>query len=400
MSKVRTYLDHNATTPLRPEVAALLRETAGFGNPSSVHGEGRRARALVEAARAQVGALVGVAPEAVVFTSGASEANAMALRPGALRDRAGRPVERLLVGATEHASVLEGHRFARTAPPVRVDSGGRIDLDDLRARLAGGEAPTLVSIQAANSETGVIQPVGAVAATVREAGTLREGSTLREGGAVLHVDAAQAAGRVSLAFGGLGIDAMSLSSHKLGGPMGVGALVLAPGRAGPEAALIRGGGQQRGLRAGTENVPGIAGFGLACELAAKEMVSQAVRLGALRDAAERAVRRLSPDAVIFGAGVCRLPNTLAFAVPGLKAETALMALDLAGIAVSSGSACSSGKVGKSHVLAAMGMAEGLLAGALRISLGWNSTREDVERFAGAFASLMQRLYERRPPRAA
>lgn len=388
MSKIRTYLDHNATTPVRPEVAALLRESEGVGNPSSVHGEGRRARALVEAARAQVGAVVGVAPEAVVFTSGGSEANAMALRPGALRDRAGRPVERLLVGATEHASVLEGHRFARIAPPIRVDSGGRIDLDDLRSRLAGGDVPTLVSIQAANSETGVIQPVGAIAAMVREAG------------AVLHVDAVQAAGRVSLAFGELGIDAMSLSGHKLGGPMGVGALVLAPGRAGPEAPLVLGGGQQRGLRAGTENVPGIAGFGLACELAAKGMVSQAVRLGALRDAAERAVRRLAPDAVIFGAGVCRLPNTLAFAVPGLKAETALMALDLAGIAVSSGSACSSGKVGKSHVLAAMGMAEGLLAGALRISLGWNSTREDVERFAGAFASVMQRLYERRPPRAA
>lgn len=387
MSQVRTYLDHNATTPLRPEVAAALCEVP-VGNPSSVHAEGRRARAAVETARARVAALVGTVAEGVVFTSGGSEANVTALRLGALRCPDGRPVQRLLVGATEHASVLEGHRFAQAELPIRVDGSGRVDLDDLRRRLTAGQVPTLVSIQAANSETGVIQPLREIVAVVREAG------------AALHVDAVQAAGRIPLAFDELGLDAMSVSSHKLGGPMGVGALVVRRARLGPEAALISGGGQQRGLRAGTENVPAIVGFGVACEMARTGLAEEAARLHALRDAAERAVRLLASDAVVFGAGVGRLPNTLAFAVPGLKAETALMALDLSGVAVSSGSACSSGKVGRSHVLAAMGVAEGLLTGALRVSLGWNSTARDVERFEAAFASVLQRLYERRPPHAA
>ena len=324
---------------------AVLRDGVPAGNPSSVHAEGRHARAGVEAARARIGAFVGTPADNVVFMSGGSEANATALRPGALRARDGRPVERLLVGATEHPSVLQGHRFPDVEPPVRVDGAGRIDLDDLRTRLTGA-ASTLVSIQAANSETGVIQALPEILAVVHEAG------------AVLHVDAVQAAGRIPLAFDELGIAAMSLSSHKLGGPMGIGALVIARDLVGPEAALVSGGGQQRGLRAGTENVPGIVGFGIACEAAARDLVGESARLAALRDAAERAVRRLAPDAVIFGAGICRLPNTLSFAVPGLKAATAVMALDLSGIAVSSGSACSSGKVGRSHVLGAMGLAEG------------------------------------------
>ena len=366
----------------------MLRETSAVGNASSVHAEGRRARALVETARARVAALAGAAADRIVFTSGGSEANATVLRPGALRCPDGRSVERLLVGATEHASVLDGHGFGPAAVPIRVDGRGRIDRDDLAARLRASDAATLVSIQAANSETGVIQPLAAIAPVVRAAG------------AVLHVDAVQAAGRLPLAFDEAGIDAMSLSSHKLGGPMGVGALVLAPQRVGPRVTLIAGGGQQRGLRAGSENVPGIAGFGLACEIAARDLPDEAPRLCGLRDAAERIVRRLAPDVAIFGAGACRLPNTLAFAVPGLRADTALMALDLAGLAVSSGSACSSGKVGKSHVLAAMGMADGLLAGALRLSFGWDSTEEDVRRFGEAFASVLQRLYERRPPHAA
>lgn len=387
VGKDRIYLDHNATSPLRPEVTQRLRSLVGVGNPSSVHQEGRAARALVEMARAQVAAFAGMVPEGVVFTSGGSEANAMALRPGALRCRDGRPVRRLLVGATEHPSVRDGQDFGENHAEIRVDFGGRIELRDLAARLRASDVPTLVSIQVANSETGVVQPIREIAEIVREAG------------AVLHTDAVQAAGkRVVLA--NLPVDAMTLSAHKLGGPMGVGALVVAPERIGPEAALIRGGGQQKGLRAGTENVPAIVGFGLACELAARDLAKEADRLVALRDAAERGVRRAAADAVIFGAGACRLPNTLAFAVPGLRAETALIALDLAGIAVSSGSACSSGKVGKSHVLAAMGVADGLREGALRVSFGWNSTDRDVERFLEAFASLTQRLHERRPPRAA
>ena len=386
MGKDRIYLDHNATSPLRPEVATRLRDVAGTGNPSSVHQEGRAARALVEAARRQVSVLAGMAADGVVFTSGGSEANAMALRPGALRARDGRPVERLLVGSTEHPSVRDGQSFGQNLAEIGVDASGRVEIGDLVARLRASDAPTLVSIQVANSETGVVQPMREIAQAVREAG------------AILHADAVQAAGRGELAT--MPIDALSLSAHKLGGPMGIGALVVAPERLGPDAALIRGGGQQKGLRAGTENVPAIVGFGLACELAARDLAREAVRLVALRDAAERGVRRLAPDAVIFGAGTCRLPNTLAFAVPGLKAETALMALDLAGIAVSSGAACSSGKIGRSHVLAAMGMAEGLRAGALRLSFGWNSRELDVERFLEAFASVLQRLYDRRPPRAA
>lgn len=365
-----------------------MRDSLAVGNPSSVHAEGRRARALVETARARVAALVGTVADRVVFTSGGSEANAMALRPGALRCADGRPAARLLLGATEHPSVLDGHGFAQAGPLLGVDQAGRIDPENLRSRLRGSDEATLVSIQAANSETGVIQPMREIASIVREEG------------AVLHIDAVQAIGRIASSFADLGIDAMSLSSHKLGGPMGVGALLVAPDRIGPQIALIRGGGQQRGLRAGTENVPGIVGFGIACEIAASGLAQEGTRLSALRDAAERTVRRLASDAVIFGAGACRLPNTLAFAVPGLKAETGLMAFDLAGVALSSGSACSSGKVGVSHVLAAMGMAEGLLTGALRVSFGWNSTAQDVERFSEAFASVLQRLYDRRAPRAA
>ena len=365
-----------------------MRESVAVGNPSSVHAEGRRARALVETARARVAALVGASRSEVVFTSGASEANATALRPLALRCPDGRPATRLLFGATEHASVTQGHRFGAAAEAIRVDAAGRIDLGDLRARLAASVEPTLVSIQAANGETGVVQPLREIAEATKEAG------------AALHVDAVQVAGRRPIGFAELGLDAMSLSAHKLGGPMGVGALVIREDRIGPDAALVGGGGQQRGLRAGTENVPAIAGFGAACEVLAPSIAREATRLAGLRDAAERSVRRLAPDAIVFGAGACRLPNTLGFAVPGLRAETALMALDLAGIAVSSGSACSSGKVGRSAVLAAMGVAESLLSGALRVSFGWTSTVRDVERFSEAFASVVQRLYERRPSHAA
>ena len=383
----RIYLDHNATSPLRPQVAERLQSLAGLGNPSSVHHEGRAARALVEAARRQVAAFTGVPAESVIFTSGGSEANATALRPGALRGREGLPVERLLIGATEHPSVRDGHGFGENCCEIRVDSGGCIELTDLAAKLRASDVPTLVSIQVANSETGVVQPIRKIAEIVWEAR------------AVLHTDAVQAAGK-RVVLENFPVGAMTLSAHKLGGPMGIGALVVRPERIGPGTALIRGGGQQKGLRAGTENVPAIVGFGLACELARDDLARDAHRYIALRGAAERGLRSLAPEAVIFGEDIARVPNTIAFAVPGLKAETALMALDLAGIAVSSGSACSSGKVGKSHVLAAMGVSEELRAGALRVSFGWNSRAEDVERFLEAFASVLQRLYERKPPRAA
>lgn len=386
---VRAYLDHNATAPVRPEVGRACVAAAEAGNPSSIHREGRQGRVLVEAARASVAALVGARADDVVFTSGGTEANATLLRPGALRTADGRPVQRLLVGATEHPSILGGHGFAASAVGVLpVDRHGTLDLSELDRELRAESDSTLVSVQAANSETGVLQPLAEIASLVHGAG------------AILHVDAVQAAGRIAVDLGGAGIDAVTLSAHKLGGWMGAGAVIVADGRIGPGFARSRGGGQERGLRAGTQNVVGIAGFGVAAEIAGRDVASETPRLAALRGAAEHGVLALAPDAVIFGADAPRLPNTLAFAVPGLKAETALMALDLAGVAVSSGSACSSGKVGRSHVLAAMGVPEDLARGAIRVSFGWNSSHRDVASFLEAFETLLQRLYVQGQARAA
>ncbi len=390
VSAPRTYLDHNATAPMRPEVAvACLEAFEAAGNPSSVHAEGRRARALVETARTRVAALVGAAPGDVVFTSGGTEANTTALRPGALLTPDGRPVRRLLVGATEHPSCLMGHGFAAEAvAAVAVDGAGRIDLASLKAQLEACSDPTLVSIQVANSETGVLQPILAIA------------ELAHRHGAACHADAVQAVGRIPVDLAALGLDALTLSAHKLGGPMGAGALVLAPGRAGPSLPLIGGGGQERGFRAGTEAVPAITGFGIACEAAARDLGFEPSRLAGLRNAARDALRRLAPEAVVFGEEADRLRNTLAFAVPGLRADTALMSLDLAGVAVSSGSACSSGRVGRSHVLAAMGVDPADASGAIRVSFGWSSTVDDVAHFARAFETLLQRLYERGRAQAA
>jgi cysteine desulfurase len=376
----RSYLDHNATAPVRPEVAEACARALALGNPSSVHAEGRAARAAVEAARAQVAALVAAEPKTVVFTSGGTEANTLVLSP-ALRRAGGRPLQRLLVGATEHASVLDGHRFpADAVERIPVDGSGVIDLPWLEARLGAG--PALVSIQVANSETGVIQPVATAATLVRAAGGL------------LHADAVQAVGRLPLDMVALGADLVSLSAHKLGGPKGVGALVVAS-EAIELDRLVRGGGQERGRRGGTDNVVCIVGFGVAAEAARGALETEAARLRALRDVCAGTVRRLAPAAVVFGEAVERLPNTLCFAVPGVKAETALIRFDLEGVAVSSGSACSSGKVGRSHVLAAMGVPGALAEGAIRVSFGWSSAEEDVARFAAAFEKLLAALYVRR-----
>jgi cysteine desulfurase len=384
MASPRTYLDHNATAPIRPEVLdAVTSVLARGGNPSSVHAEGRGARALVERARAHVAALVGARPEDVVFTSGGTEANATLLRPGALQDARGRPATRLLACATEHASVLSGHSFpANAVRLVGVNGDGRIDPDEVSRALAEADDAALVSVQAANSETGVLQPLAEIAARVHA------------GGAILHSDLVQAAGRIALDMFALGLDAATLSGHKLGAPAGIGALVVAPGRAGPELPFVRGGGQEGRRRAGTENLAGIVGFGVAAEIALRDRAAEAVRLGRLRDRAEAEVRRLAPAAVVFGAEVERSPNTLAFAIPGVSAETALMSLDLAGVAVSSGSACSSGKVAPSHVLAAMGVPADLGRGAIRVSFGWNSREEDVVRFSEVFETVLRRLYDR------
>jgi cysteine desulfurase len=381
----RSYLDHNATTPLRPEVAeAMLRAQASPGNASSVHAEGRAARAALERARDQVASLVGAAAASVVFTSGGTEANVTALTPSLRRNGAGVGMSRLLVGATEHPSVLQGHRFPPQAvEAVPVDGRGVVDLDWLEERLTGAAEPALASIQVANNETGVLQPVAEAARLVQARGGL------------LHADAVQAAGKIPLSLPALGADVITLSGHKLGGPMGVGALVLASDRLEIGDRLLRGGGQERGQRAGTENVAAIVGFGAAAELAAGTLVREAERLRALRDALEARLLELAPEAVVFGRGAARLPNTLAFAIPGLRAETALIAFDLAGVAVSSGSACSSGKVRRSHVLEAMGVPAGLADGAIRVSLGWNTTEADLRRFAAACEKAVATLYKRK-----
>ncbi len=359
-----TYLDHNATTPLRPEASAAMAEALAMtGNPSSVHRFGRLARRNIEAAREAVAALAGARPEGVIFTSGGTEANNLALT-GSGRGR-------ILVSAGEHDSVLNA---VPGAARIGLTAEGLVDAAALDARLGESDTPALVSIMLANNETGAIQPLAELARIARARGAL------------VHCDAVQAAGKLPLELAALGVDMISLSAHKLGGPPGVGALVLAADR--EIAPLLRGGGQERGRRAGTENLPGIAGFGAAAR-AARAGLDQAAALAGLRDQLERRLRQLAPDIRIFAAAAPRLANTCCFATPGLAAETQVMALDLAGVAVSAGSACSSGKVAPSHVLAAMG-AGATAAAAIRVSLGWTSEAADIERFLEAWGALYSR----------
>jgi len=373
----RFYLDHNATSPLRPAARArMLDALRAFGNPSSTHAEGRAARARVEGAREEVAALVGGRARNVIFTSGATEALNLALS-GRWRGGHGAPT-RLLLSATEHVAALDGHGFGDSAEILAVDSNGVLDLASLDAALARAEGPVLLCLQAANNETGVLQPVAAAAEKVHAAGGL------------VVCDAVQAAGRIACTFETTSADMLVLSSHKIGGPQGAGALVLRDPSLHCGGPLIRGGGQERGLRAGTENVAAIAGFGAAAEDAAAHRDEEAARLAGLREKLEADLLRLAPTATIFGAGAPRLPNTTAFAIPGRSAETALMAFDLAGVALSSGSACSSGKVKRSHVLAAMSAPDELSRGALRVSLGWTSTEDDLAAFSVALGDILAR----------
>ena len=369
----RIYLDWNATTPLRTEARQAMQAAWEVsGNPSSVHAEGRRARRLVEEARATIAAAVGASPRNLVFTSGGTEANALALTPG-LRRGSGLPVERLLVSAIEHASVLSGGRFSAEAiERIGVDRSGLLDLDRLRALLADGR-PALVSVMLANNETGAIQPVREAADIIHQAGGL------------LHVDAIQAFAKISLDINALGADLATFSAHKIGGPKGVGALILADDVVGLEP-VLRGGGQELGRRAGTENVAGIAGFGAAAKAAMSTLECDATRLKALRSELESGLRR-TPGVIVFAGEVPRLPNTVLFTIPGLRAETAVIGFDLAGIAVSSGSACSSGKVQPSHVLEAMGFSPDLAQGAVRLSLGWSTSSQDIDRCLEAWRKL-------------
>ena len=369
----RVYLDWNATTPLRPEARQAMAAAWDLsGNPSSVHAEGRLARRLVEDARAAVAGALSALPRDVVFTSGGTEANALALTPG-LRRGSAPPAQRLVVSAIEHASVLAGGRFPREAiSMVGVTRSGLLDLDRLRTALADGP-PALVSIMLANNETGAIQPVREAAEIVHAAGGL------------LHVDAIQAFAKIPFDIKAIEADLVTLSAHKIGGPKGVGALVLAEGLLGPDP-LLRGGGQERGHRAGTENVAGIAGFGAAVRAAMAGLEGDAIRLESLRDQLEGGLRQI-PGVIVFSDDAPRLPNTTLFTAPGLKAETAVIGFDLAGIAVSSGSACSSGKVQPSHVLEAMGTGPELAKGAVRLSLGWSTSTADIDRCLQAWRKL-------------
>ncbi len=380
----RIYFDWNATAQLRGEArAAFLRALEATGNASSVHAEGRAARQAVETARAQVAQLVGAQAKNVTFTSGATEANMLALTPAIAVAGEKSPRDQLLVSAIEHPSVLCGGRFAaENIALLPVTGAGVVDVNALRSTIARSQRP-LVSVMLANNETGVIQPIADIAEIVHAANGL------------LHVDAVQAPGRIDCTIGSIGADLMSLSSHKLGGPQGAGALIRQNTGFGDihiAEPLIKGGGQERSLRAGTENVAAIAGFGAA---AAAADAADAAHLATLRDRIEVGIKAATPQAVIFGEGAARLPNTTLFAVPGMKAETAIIAFDLNGIAVSSGSACSSGKVAASHVLAAMGVAPDLARGALRVSLGRSSTDDEVERFLATWIMLAGSLLNER-----
>ena len=362
---MRCYLDANASEVPRPEARAAMGAALDRpGNPSSVHADGRAARRILESARETIAACFGAAPAGVVFTSGATEANALALHAFG----AGR---RLVIGATEHDSVLAAAPGAALLP---VNRDGVADLAALEALLASG--PALVALMAANNETGTLQPIAETAALCRRYG------------AWLHVDAVQAGGRIPVDLAGLGAHSLVLSSHKLGGPQGAGVLLLAPGAPGPRP-LLPGGGQERGWRAGTPALPAIAGLAAAAAAALADLArGTPARLGAWRALIEQAA--LAAGAEVVGAGALRLPNTSCLALPGVRADAQVMALDLAGVAVSAGAACSSGKITPSHVLAAMGL--GPRAGeAIRVSLPWNATEADIRGFADAYPGIAARL---------
>jgi cysteine desulfurase len=355
------YLDHNATSPLRPAAFdAMVEALTTGGNPSAVHSVGRRARGMVDRARRQVAGLVGALPTEVIFTSGGTEANNMAL--------VGTGRRRILASAIEHESVL---RAVPEAVIVPVDGEGVLDLGALERLLGASDEPALVSVMFANNETGVLQPIAEIVRLARKAGAL------------VHCDAVQAAGKVPVDVHGVGVDYLSLAAHKLGGPTGVGALIVRTEA--PFHSNRFGGGQETNRRAGTENLSGIAGFGGAAEAARDGLDCE------LRDRAEAALLAIAPRARVFGQGARRLPNTTCVSMPGVAAETQVMALDLAGVCVSAGSACSSGKVHRSAVLAAMGVEDAEAGWAIRISSGWNSRPSDIDRLIGAWRDLYTRV---------
>ena len=359
------YLDYNATSPARPEVAEAVAEALRLGgNASSVHGAGRAARSRVEQARRAFAALIGAEPGQILFTGSGTEADNQALR------RAGR--RRAVASAIEHEAVLQARDDIEIAP---VGANGIIDLDALDRLLAADSEPAMVAVMLANNETGVIQPVAEVAEIAHARGAL------------VHCDAVQAAGKIPIDITALGADSYAFSAHKFAGPQGVGVLAIrTPGMIGR---LIHGGGQERDLRAGTENVAGIVGLGVAAEIAQARLPEFAA-LARLRDGLEARLREIAPDATVFGADAPRLPNTSNISMPGVSSETQVMAMDLAGIAISAGSACAAGKVEPPYVLIAMGVADSLAVTAVRVSLGWASSAADTDRFVTAWEELYRR----------
>jgi len=381
MTPPRVYLDYNATAPLRPAAReAMLGALDAFGNPSSIHAEGRAARWLLEGARSTLAAGVGTAARNLVFTSGATEAANLALTPQLQTGRGSAPFDLLLLAAGEHTCVFKGHRFpAGAVETLPLTPEGQLSLAALEAALsAHGARRIMLALQAANNETGVIQPVQEAAALVHAAGGL------------LVCDATQAVGRCDATFSTLGADVLLFSSHKLGGPAGAGALAFSRSDLHISETILRGGGQEKGRRAGSENFAAAVGFASAFVAAMGEL-ADAGRLAELREEAERRIAGTLPEARFLGRGAPRLPNTSAFIAPGIAAHTLAMALDLEGVAVSSGSACSSGKPRASHVALAMGFNE---AAMLRISLGWRSSAKDVELFGIALARVVDRIRSR------
>jgi cysteine desulfurase len=380
MATKRLYLDWNATAPLHPAAReAMLRAMDLFGNPNSVHGEGRAVRAAVEAARRQVARLAGAEPAHVTFTSGATEAANTVLTPDFRMGRTPLAIGHLYISAIEHPALREGGRFSKDkVSEIPVDTNGVVDLAALETLLAAHDRAAglpMVAIMLANNETGIVQPVRAASDIVKAHGGL------------FIVDAVQAAGRVASDIGDIGADFLILSSHKLGGPKGAGALV-SRGEILMPSPLIHGGGQEKGHRSGTENTLAIIGFGAAAEAAVGEFETRNARIGALRSRLEAGMRHAAPDVVIYGTDCARVPNTCFFTLPELKAETGQIAFDLEGVALSAGSACTAGKVGESHVLVAMGRDPKL--GALRVSLGFATSEDEIDRAIAAFTKIAGR----------
>jgi len=383
MVEARVYLDYNATAPLRPAArAATVAAMETLGNPSSIHAEGRAARTLLEEARARIAARIGAAPENLVFTSGATESANLALTPELYADGMAQPCEALLIAGGEHPCVLKGSRFPASAMrTLPLEAEGVLSLETLAQALQEQAGMRImVALQAANHETGVLQPV-------REAAEL-----VHAAGGVLVCDASQAIGRREATFETLQADLLFFSSHKLGGPAGAGVLAFARDDIHINDVLLRGGGQESGRRAGTENVAAAGGFAAALDEAIRALAEEADRLGALRNEVEARILETMPDARILGKGAERLPNTTAWIAEGFDARTLAMALDLEGVAVSPGAACSSGKTSASTVLAAMGMRD---AASVRASLGWRTNAKDVDLFGIALARVVARMRSRR-----